>query len=128
MNVDQEILRLERDALERWGRGDPGGYLELSAPDVVYFDPFLERALVGREALARYYEALRGQVRLHRFDLLHARVQAHGDTAVLTFRLDAWRHEAEVLRWNATEVYRRAGDEWRIVHTHWAFTGAGSGA
>ncbi len=32
------ILSMERAALDRWGKGDPSGYLELSSPDVVYFD------------------------------------------------------------------------------------------
>lgn len=36
------IIDLERGALDRWGRGDPSGFLEISAPDVVYFDPFLK--------------------------------------------------------------------------------------
>ena len=27
------IIRLERAALDRWGKGDPGGYLEIMATD-----------------------------------------------------------------------------------------------
>jgi hypothetical protein len=30
---------MERAALDRWGKGDPEGYLELMARDVTYFDP-----------------------------------------------------------------------------------------
>ncbi len=41
------ILSMERTALDQWGKGDPSGYLEISSPDVVYFDPFLERRLDG---------------------------------------------------------------------------------
>ena len=48
----QTIITMERGALGRWGIGDPSGFLEISAPDVVYFDPFLERRIDGREALA----------------------------------------------------------------------------
>ncbi len=55
------ILSLERTALDRWGKGDPSGYLEISSPDVVYFDPFLERRLDGLKALTDYYEKLRGR-------------------------------------------------------------------
>jgi hypothetical protein len=39
--IAEEVINLERNALERWGQGDPDGYLEISAPDVVYFDPFV---------------------------------------------------------------------------------------
>src|SRR5215813_8519984 len=34
-----QILMLERSALDRWGNGDPGGFLELYADDITYFDP-----------------------------------------------------------------------------------------
>ena len=38
--VARTIIELERAALDRWGRGDPSGFLEISAPEVVYFDPY----------------------------------------------------------------------------------------
>src|SRR5512147_2730445 len=37
-----QILALERRALDRWGKGDPGGFLELYAADITYFDPATE--------------------------------------------------------------------------------------
>ena len=55
------IISLERAALNRWSKGDPSGFLEISAPDVVYFDPFQERRLDGLGALTGYYESLRGK-------------------------------------------------------------------
>lgn len=125
MDVREEIIRLERSALERWGRGDPDGYLEISAPDVVYFDPFVERSLVGLDALRRYYDGLRGKVRIARFEILAPHVQVAGDVAVLTFRFDSWGGNEDAFRWNATEVYRRDAQGWRIIHTHWAFTNRG---
>jgi hypothetical protein len=62
MDTASTIIAMERAALDRWGRGDPSGFLEISADDVVYFDPFLERRIDGLEALAQYYESIRGQV------------------------------------------------------------------
>ena len=44
-DIAQTIIGMERAALERWGRGDPSGFLEISADDVVYFDPFQPRRL-----------------------------------------------------------------------------------
>ncbi len=40
--VAQHLIDLETAALHRWGHGDPDGFLEISAPDVTYFDPFIE--------------------------------------------------------------------------------------
>jgi hypothetical protein len=57
-----ELLLLERAALKRWCKGDPSGFLELCAKDVVYFDPFLDQRLDGLPALTAYYESLRGKI------------------------------------------------------------------
>jgi ketosteroid isomerase-like protein len=117
------LVQLETAALARWCRGDPGGFLELSAPDVVYFDPFLERRLDGLPALTAYYEALRGKISAARFELLNPLVQRAGDAAVLTFNFVSWGAGGEEQRWNCTEVYRRDPGGWRIVQTHWSWTG-----
>ena len=101
-DVAGSILAMERAALDRWGRGDPDGFLEISDPDVVYFDPFQPRRIDG-------LAALRGLV------------QVHGDIAVLTFRFDSSGNESE-MHWNTTEVYRRSAVGWRIIHSHWSLT------
>ena len=49
--VSLQIINMERAALDRWGRGDPDGFLEISAPDVAYFDPFLPERIDGLSAL-----------------------------------------------------------------------------
>jgi hypothetical protein len=120
---DDEIIQLEKRALERWCRGDPSGFLEISARDVVYFDPFLERRLDGLPALTDYYESLRGKVSASRFEILHPRVQPLGAGAVLTFNFVSHDVADEIHRWNCTEVYRLDHEGWRIVQTHWSFTG-----
>jgi ketosteroid isomerase-like protein len=118
-----EIINLERHALERWCRGDPSGFLAISASDVVYFDPFLERRLDGLSALTAYYESLRGKISVSRFEVLRPRVQLVGRAAVLTFNFESYGGGEDVHRWNCTEVYRRDPEGWRIVQTHWSVTG-----
>lgn len=115
------ILALERAALDRWGQGDPSGFLELCAPDVVYFDNTLERRLDGLEALTRLYEKARGQIHLDRWEWLNPKVQLCGDAAVLTFNYVGYAH-GQAHGWNCTEVYRRAEGGWRIIQTHWSLT------
>ncbi len=121
MTVEEQLVDLERRALARWLNGDPSGFLELSAPDVVYFDPYRERRVDGLEALTRIYEELRGKIFAERFELVNPRVQQVGDAAVLTFNFSSWSGGAE-LRWNCTEVYRRDPAGWRIIQTHWSYT------
>jgi uncharacterized protein (TIGR02246 family) len=121
-DITDELLALERAALERWCHGDPSGFLEISAPDVVYFDPFLERRLDGKDALTAYYEGLRGKVSATRWEIVAPRVQRSGDMAVLTFQFASWGGNEDRYRWNCTEVYRITDGAWRIVQTHWSFT------
>ncbi len=121
-NISATIINLERAALERWGKGDPSGFLEISAPDVVYFDPSLDRRIDGLDALTSYYESLRGRVSFDRFELMNPLVQVVGDAAVLTFNYVSYGTGGGRSPWNCTEVYRRAGPNWRIIQTHWSFT------
>ncbi len=117
-----EIVAIEKRALDRWCRGDPSGFLEISAPDVVYFDPFVERRLNGLGALTEYYEGLRGKVSAARYELIEPLVQSAGDVAVLTFNFVSYGGGEDEYRWNCTEVYRRDPAGWRIIQTHWSFT------
>lgn len=126
-SVADHIITLERAALARWCRGDPSGFLEICASDVVYFDPFLPRRLDGLDALRTYYESLRGTISANRFEMLNPRVHADGSTAVLTFNFHSRNGSEKEFRWNCTEVYRRTVGDWRIIQTHWSFTGPPAG-
>ena len=119
--ISAQILKMERAALDRWGRGDPDGFLEISAPDVVYFDPFLPQRIDGLDALRQYYAELRGTISVDSYEIVDPEVQVYGEVALLTFRFVS-RGGGDEMRWNTTEVYRRGDDGWRIVHSHWSFT------
>jgi hypothetical protein len=121
-NVADEILAMERAALERWGRGDPSGFLEISASDVTYFDPFIDRRIDGLEALASYYEGIRGKVLIARYEVLNPTVVHARDLAVLSFNFVSFGGDEDAFPWNCTEVYRHDPVGWRIVQTHWSFT------
>jgi hypothetical protein len=119
--ISARIISMECAALERWGNGDPSGFLEICAPDIVYFDPHLQKRIDGREPLSEYYQALWGQVSFDRFELINPLVQNLADAAVLTFNFVSYSG-ADSNRWNCTEVYKRQGETWEIIQTHWSFT------
>lgn len=119
--ITETLTALESAALRCWGNGDPSGFLEICAPDVVYFDPYLEKRIDGIEALTQYYRTIWGQVHFDRFELIDPCVQTSGDLAVLTFNYASYTGETSS-RWNCTEVYRRSNDGWRIIQTHWSYT------
>jgi len=121
----REIVALERAALDRWGQGDPSGYLALFEPDVTYFDPFQERRVDGAAAMAAVFAPIAGAIRVDRYDMLYPTVQHAENLAVLSFNLLSYRtdegRERVISKWNSTEVYRRTGAGWRIAHSHWSF-------
>jgi len=119
--ITAELIALESAALERWGNGDPAGFLEICAPDVVYFDPYQEKRVDGLEALTQLYKSIWGKVYFDRFELLNPLVQIGGDLAVLTFNFVSYTGEKET-PWNCTEVYRYDGNRWQIIQTHWSYT------
>lgn len=119
-DVQQRIITLEKEALEKWNHGDPSGYLDLSDDDVTYFDPSLERRLDGLNNLKKYYEPIKGQVKVSKYEMINPKVVATNEMAVLTFNLHSYIAE-NVSKWNCTEVYRlNENGEWKIVQTHWS--------
>jgi len=120
------IVALERGALDRWGRGDPGGYLELYARNVTYFDPMRNARIDGLDAMKQALEPIRGLVKIDNYEMIAPRVDRAGDTAVLTYNLVSHGRGADgkptTVRWNSTVVYRQIERRWQIVHSHWSFT------
>jgi len=120
--TETKIISLEKKALERWNQGDPSGYLELSANDVVYFDPFTTHRIDGLNKLTELYESIRGQIRVDRHEMLNPKVHYTEQMAVLTYNLISYIKK-DTTRWNCTEVFRKESDkEWKIIQTHWSFT------
>jgi ketosteroid isomerase-like protein len=122
-----EILRLERAALDRWGSGDPGGFLDLYSNDITYFDPATAARIDGHPAMAEYYRPWIGKIRISRYEILNLQVVIEGDMALLTYNLVNYivnRDGGESVgsRWNSTTVYQRRGDVWKAIHSHWSFT------
>lgn len=118
------IIAMEEAALKRWTNGDPSGFLEISAPDVVYFEPFLDKRLDGLKALTAHYEALRGKIFAAYYEIIDPLVQYAGDAAVLTFNFNSGDGDGgRLMRWNCTEVYRRDESGWKIIQTHWSIVG-----
>jgi len=119
MELANHIIDLETKALERWGNGDPTGFLEITADDISYFDPFIESRINEKAGLADLYEPIKGQVKINESRIIDPRVQVYGEIAILTFRFESKGSEGSML-WNTTEVFRKMNDTWKIVHTHWA--------
>ncbi len=74
-SISKLIVGMEKSALERWNNGDPSGFLEISAKDVVYFDPMTEQRLDGIDKLTELYEKIRGKIHVDKYDMINPKVQ-----------------------------------------------------
>jgi ketosteroid isomerase-like protein len=121
-----DVIAIERAALDRWGKGDPEGFLQTYAAEVTYFDPSRPRRVDGLATMRELYGPLAGKIKVDHYEMIGPKVQRHGDVAVLTYNLRS--HGAgpdgkpAVTRWNSTSVYVRARGAWKVVHSHWSFT------
>ena len=122
-----EILMLERSALDRWGKGDPGGFLELYGPGVTYFDPVTASRIDGHQAMVDYYHPWIGKIQIDRYEILNPQVVVEGSMALLTYNLVNYVQGTEGGEsvgscWNSTTVYRHLGGAWKAIHSHWSYT------
>jgi ketosteroid isomerase-like protein len=122
----ERIIALERSALDRWGKGDPKGYLESYASEITYFDPGREKRVDGVQAMREYLTPFTGKIKVDRYEMINPKVQFLGTAAVLSYQLVNHlvlpNGSPATVQWNSTKVYGQAGKGWELVHDHWSFT------
>jgi len=126
-SAGNEVIALEKGALDRWGNGDVEGYLSLYADEITYFDPFQAHRIDGLAAMRAAYGPFQGKIHVDRYEMLNPKVQLSGDIAVLSYNIQNYASQPDgsektAARWNVTEVFRRTGDKWRTIHSHFSFT------
>jgi len=125
VELSEQLIAIERRALNRWGSGDPHGYLEIDAEEITYFDPMQEARVDGLADLTKLLAPLAGKIHIERYEMVRPCVQRHGDVAVLTYNLvDSGSFDGGptlTVRWNCTEVYAQIDGAWKIIHNHWSY-------
>ena len=124
--MTDEILTLEKAAMERWRNGDPQGFVELGAEDILYVDVGQTRPIHGLGAYRDYMKGLEGKIHYQRSEFIRPAVVMIGEAALLTYnyRSSILTPEMTVSSqtpWNCTEVYFKREGMWKIVHNHWSF-------
>lgn len=121
-NPEELIINKERQALDRWKKGDTFGFVEIAADDITYFDPSLEERITGLENFRNYLSSFNGTFSFPGYDLLNPKVQLLGDTGILTFNYAGHTSTDKKNLWNATEVYHLDNGEWKLISSHWSHT------
>jgi len=121
-----EVMALESAAMERWRKGDPSGFIAISAPGVTYFDTGTPQRLNGLDNLRAEYAKREGKIHYDVMDFIDPRIQVHEDLAVLTYRFFSTQLNPDGsisnrMPWNCSEVFVRSQSTWRIIHSHWSY-------
>lgn len=124
--VENKIMKLEKGAMERWRRGDPWGWTDISAESIIYIDPGLTKPIEGLEAYKKYLKQFEGKINYQISEFIDPRVKRYGNLAVLTYNYRDAKTKVdgsifEEWHWNTTEVYGLINGEWKIIHTHWSY-------
>ena len=115
----REIFALERQAMDGWLTGNPDPVLTMSDLEITYFHAVTNKRLDGLPALKALFEGYRGIPLFDSYEMAAPKVQTAGETAILTYVLV--RHVGTATtRWNATQVYQRKKEGWRVIHSHWS--------
>ena len=84
--VAEEIIALERSALDRYITADPQGYVDLYAQEVTYFDPTTEKRVDGLTAMQERMAPMKN-LKLPftdpRYEMNNPKVVQDGDLALL---------------------------------------------
>lgn len=121
-NVEETVIALERQVLDRWSDGDPMGFAANCSEDVTYFDDIAAHArLDSITEVQEYFTMLSGNIPKHQYELADTKVQVYGDVAILTLHYLSKSPEGEDgPPWKATSVYHYKDGNWKVVHAHWS--------
>ena len=125
--IAREILAIERRSLDGWLTGNPDPLLASLDPEITYFHVMTEKRLDGIRDVKALCEQFRGRPLFPSYEMVDPKVQVSGDVAVLTYIFLRGSGPAAG-RWNATQVYRRKTEGWRVIHTHFSQTNAAAPA
>jgi len=119
--LTNEIITLEKDALNKWFKGDTSGYLNLwSQKNFTYFDSFKDHRVDTYEEIKKFVLGnVEGKLFADTYNFKDPRVQVNSDTAILTYQLFA-ETSLNDMRYNCIEIYQREGDDWKVVHSTWS--------
>ncbi len=115
-----ELIAMEKDALDKYFNGDMSGYLELwSKENFTYFDANCKERADTYEEIEHFLTQVIGK-RMHAdsYDFHAPRVQFGMDMAVLTYQLHADTTLIE-MHYNVIEVFQKEAGAWKVIHSTW---------
>lgn len=109
-----------KTANDKWASGDPLGFMECAAPDIIWSDDLgAQNRVIGYEALKTYLEAFKGQIPPHQHVLIDPVYQFYNDIVIVSYRYQGTFEGETAAPWKVTSIYRYADGDWLSVHENW---------
>ncbi|AAU38006.1 nuclear transport factor 2 family protein [[Mannheimia] succiniciproducens] len=116
----EHIISLEKQALDKWFKGDTSGYRELwSKQNFSYFDIVHPERIDSYDNISAFLDSIEGKLFADSYEFKMPRVQLSQDMAILTYQIFAKTNLID-MRYNCIEVFQKEGDEWKVVHSTWS--------
>lgn len=107
-------------ANNRWATGDPLGFMECAAPDIIWSDDLgAQNRVIGYDSLNTYLEGFKGQIPPHQHVLIEPVFQFYDDIVIVSYRYQGTLDGETLPQWKVTSVYRYADGQWLSVHENW---------
>ena len=115
------IMEKIKLANDKWASGDPMGFLEYAAQDIIWIDDIAaQKPVIGYEALEKYFETLKGQIPPHEHELLDMVFQSYGNIVIVNYRYQGIFDGEPADPWKVTSVFRYQDGDWLSVHENWS--------
>ena len=120
MKATREIVRIEREQVRLFNRGQVAPIVKQFGPGFVGFSSTRHNRIGGLAALRRtFFYYLHKSPKL-RYRITQVRVQQFGEVAVATFYWTVRLAPGHAIDGRGTHVFARRGKTWRIVHEHFS--------
>lgn len=120
--LTNEIIALEKGALNKWFKGDTSGYLNIwSKNNFSYFDGAVKKRIDSYEDIKNIVlKNVEGKLFADDYKFEYPRVQSVENMATLTYQLHADTSLID-MHYNCIEVYKKEENAWKVVHSTWSF-------
>lgn len=118
--VQQHILRMEREQAAAINRGDLRGAVQMFDKAFVGFSSTMHERIRGLAALGKTFQHYWKLAPKMTYRIEQPRVHVGDDSAVATFYWTVGLGAGRTVRGRGTHVFARKGKDWRVVHEHFS--------
>lgn len=118
--AEAAVMEKIQTANTKWASGDPLGFYDNSAEDIVWIDDLgPSKRVIGREALKPYLEGFKGVVPPHKHELYDFNFQHFGDIVIANYYYQGTLEGEKAPPWKAVSIFSYSDGDWYSVHENW---------